>query len=108
MKAPNRWSDKRLKAIGQFSDESAGKFAADLVRRIRGIRDRTQCGSYLLADSERFIYLLAEEAATTQLWIRRCPKMVIGLYASGSPVFPTTEQIQADICAFLEEFLTAA
>lgn len=102
MSSPQRASERRLSAIGRVVlDTDLEPLALDILRRMRGIRHRTQAGAYVLIDSEKFVYLLADGSATTQVWLRRCPAMVVGLYASGAPVFPNPEQIRDDLLEHL-------
>lgn len=99
---PNRYFERRsLVAVGRI-DDGLPELAQDLLRRIRHIRLKTQAGTYILSDSDRYVYVLREQATSAQDWVRRCPGMVVGLYAASAPVYPDAEQLRSDLIAFIE------
>jgi len=103
--SPRKYQSRSLRAVGRCVDTGEIDLALELIRRMRGIRHRTQAGAYILVDADRYVYLLPEEAPTTQAWTRKCPKMIVGLYASAKAVFPDAAQVCEDIAAHLAEVL---
>lgn len=98
MSSPQRCFQKALRSIGQgVPGVDIMPLALDLVRRIRGIRHRTQAGAYLLADEGGHVFLLAEGAATTRHLLATHVRLLVGLYAG--PVFPTPAELRDDLTA---------
>lgn len=77
----NRMFSRSLRPVGQaILGHEIEPLVHDICRRITGIYRRTRGGTYLLADSEGRVYLLAEEASTTDNTVRREIALLVGLY----------------------------
>lgn len=101
MSAPQRAFAKRLLPIGQaIVGVDLWPIALDIYRRIHGIRHRTRGGTYLLADAQGFIYLLAEQSAVNERIVGEHWAHVVGLYASRRMkhmMYPTPSHLQEDL-----------
>ena len=100
MGTPQRHYDRdgarRMRAVGQAVGDITA-LCVSLQHRIRHIRRNTQCGSYLLADSEGFVYILRNESGHSDRIVNELSRMIVGLYV----VVPDAEQIAEDLKAHL-------
>ena len=94
-----------LKAIGCLRDPF---IIIDLLRRMRGIRHRTQGGAYILVDAEQRLYVLPQESTATPLIIKQYPALVVRLYGTRAPTFPTCEQLERDVFSHLASLTKSA
>lgn len=80
-----RSSIKSLTAFGRaVAGEDVTPLCRRLIKRIRNNRNVTQAGSYLLGDSEGYIYILSETCVDAVYVLDRLAKMQIGLYLNPS------------------------
>lgn len=90
--------DRKLTAIGKaIPGIDIAPLCADLVRRIKHIRLKTQAGAYLLADSDGFVYVMREQSKLACTVTTKMRRLVVGLYASNVPVFPSSAQVGSDL-----------
>ena len=93
----------RFNAIGRASvRDDIDTLAVDIVRRMRAIRHTTVCGTYVYADAQGYVYVVAEICAAADRVMRKHGRFCVGLYAARAPIFPTSDQIKGDL---LQHFL---
>ena len=91
---------RKLIAIGKaIPGTDIAPLCEVLVKRIKRVRNTTQAGAYLLADSEGFVYILRQQSPIAERSLKQLHRMIVGLYAAGFPMFPYP--IAAQICADL-------
>lgn len=103
---PHRQYHRALRPIGQaVLGADLEPLVADVLRRLRCIRNRTQAGAYLLADAEGNLYVLSEQPATTQAAVRAHAEWIVGLYASRCMPEPAhlREDLIAHFCGLADD-----
>lgn len=101
---PHRKPRTTLKPIGQaVIGEPLEELLADICRRIRGVRHRTQAGTYVLADAQGNVCVLQEIQPQNAALAQRAAAGLVGLYAGEArgPVFPDVERMRIDLIAAL-------
>lgn len=105
MGTPKHAQIKHLSAIGRvLLDQDSSILILDVLRRIRKIRINTQCGAYLLADSDGYLYLLRAESPVSDRMARELSRMVVGLYSDGVSITPTAACLLSEIHAHLSKY----
>lgn len=72
---------------------------ADIDKRIRGIRHRTQTGAYLLADPDGWVYVLKEQSPIHCKIAKARAAWIVGLFGMESN--PTPDELRAAMIAHL-------
>jgi hypothetical protein len=85
---------KSLRAIGQAVPGQELPLCTLLSRIIRDRRKARQCGTWLLGDSDGYVYLLSDTSVDAVYILDRLQKMVVGLYTV--PV-PSPEVLRDDL-----------
>jgi hypothetical protein len=94
---------KRLRAIGQYHpDENLLTMAVDILRRVQSIRKLTGVGTYVLADSSGYVYVLKAESVVAERMVNKLSAMLVGTYAVWHSPLPTAEHICEDLRAHWE------
>lgn len=87
----------RFRAVGRaIPGTDIESLCNELVRRMRWIRHKTQAGTYVLADSEGYVYVLREQACFAERVATQLSRMIVGLYATRS-IYPSSAQLCTDL-----------
>lgn len=91
----------RFRAVGRaVPGHDIEPLCNELLRRIRWIWRKTQAGTYILADSEGYVYVLHEQSCFTERAVKQLQRMVVGRYACRLGVCPTPAQLCADLIEY--------
>lgn len=84
---------RRMRAIGQYVIGCSAGIAECVQRRMSRMRG----GSYLLVDSDRYVYLIRSESIVSEEIVNGHPGLLVGMYRAAS-----VDQIIEDIETHLQ------
>ena len=85
----------RLQSMGMIDDSG---IAAAIASRVNSNCRPSRGGYFVLADTDKHVYLLPETSNSAIAWINRFPAMLVGLYSSAKEKI-TAQAIKDDLAA---------